>query len=85
MFVALHHAQILPEESLLGLDILGIGFATTREQRLSELCLPVVAGGSQAFTRQWPFKCGTILCGNQLSPVSVRSSQAGLSLQQGRN
>lgn len=39
MLVALHHAQSLPEKSVLGLDILGIKFATTREQSLSELCL----------------------------------------------
>lgn len=85
MLVALHHAQSLPEESVLGLDILGIRFATTREQSLSELCLAAVAGGSQAFTRQWPCSCGTVLCGNQVSLVSVRSSQAGLALQQDRN
>lgn len=85
MFVALHHAQSLPEESVLGLDILGIRFATTREQSLSELCLAAVASGSQAFTRQWPSPCGTVLGGTQVSLVSVRSSQAGLALQQDRN
>ena len=85
MFVALHHAQSLPEESVLGLDILGIRFATTREQSLSELCLAAVASSSQAFTRQWPSPCGTVLGGNQVCLVSVRSSQAGLALQQDRN
>lgn len=66
--------------------MLGIRFAATREQSLSELCLAVVAGGWQpGFHQAVAFTSGTVLCGNQLPLVSVRSSQARLALQQDRN
>lgn len=43
LFVALHCAQLLLEESVLGLDILGRVFAITSKQSPSELCLAVIA------------------------------------------
>lgn len=52
VFVALHRAQLLLEESVLGLDILGMAFATTRKQSPSELCQAVTADGSPAFTSE---------------------------------
>lgn len=55
-FVVLHHAQLLPEESVLGLDILGMAFATTCKQSPSELCLAVMAGGSLTSTSLSPME-----------------------------
>lgn len=39
-------AQLLLEEPVLRLDILGMAFATTYKQSPSEPCLAVIAGGS---------------------------------------
>lgn len=47
LFVALHHAQLLVEESVLSLDILGRPFAITSKQSPSELCLAVTAGATR--------------------------------------
>ena len=62
-----------------------MAFATTRKQSPSELCLAVMADGSLAFTREWPFTRRTMSRGSQVSPMSARSSLAELSLQQDRN
>lgn len=77
-FVVLH--QLLLEELVLGLDILGMVFATTHKQSPSELCLAVMAGGSLASTSESSFTYGTILHGNRISPVPARSSLKTLHL-----
>lgn len=49
VLVALHRAQLLPEESVLGLDTLGTAFATPRRQSPPELCVAVIAVAAPAF------------------------------------